>query len=333
MTSPLQGEPGRHRRSTGGRRPPAGRRRPSFPRAPIVGPVLEALVARGDRRAQLASDPLGVVHRYAGRADRELVGLLAASVAYGRVSLFLPRLSSLLETLGPTPAATVQRASPRDLLGLCRDFAYRMTDAPEVAALLHAAGMAQVRHGSLGTLAETCFERSNGDMRETLTAFVDALWSADLRPFTGAREPTRRLKHLLSSPRNGSAAKRLNLYVRWMVRGPDGADLGLWNLPPKALVIPLDTHVHRISGFLGLTRRKDLSWRTAEEITSRLRALDPDDPVKYDFALAHLGISGRCPSRADPVCCADCPLREICRVWDRAKSRRTQPIRADLGAD
>lgn len=301
-------------------RQPGGRRL-RFPRAPLVGPALDALVAQADRRVQLASDPLGAVHRYSDTADRELVGILASSVAYGRVTLFLPRLSRLLDELGPNPATTVRRASPEELLELCGNFAYRMTDAPEVAALLHAAGAAQSRHGTLGRLAEACFERSKGDMRDTLASFVDDVWSADLRPFTGTREPTRRLKHLLSSPRAGSASKRLNLFVRWMVRGPDGADLGLWRLPRSALVIPLDTHVHRISGFLGLTRRKDLSWRTAEEITARLRQLDPQDPVKYDFALAHLGISGRCPSRADAERCGDCPLRGICRVWDRAKSR------------
>lgn len=292
-----------------------------FPRAPLVGPALDTLLAQADRRAQLASDPLGTVHRYSDAADRELVGILASSVAYGRVSLFLPRLSRLLDELGPSPASLVQKTVPNELLELCGDFAYRMTDAPEVAALLHAAATAQSRHGSLGRLAENCFDRANGDMRETLAAFVDEIWSADLRPFTRTHEPTRRLKHLLSSPRAGSASKRLNLYVRWMVRGPDGADLGLWDLPRSALVIPLDTHVHRISGFLGLTRRKDLSWRTAEEITARLRQLDPHDPVKYDFALAHLGISGRCPSRADPERCGDCPLRGICRMWDRPKPR------------
>ena len=101
-----------------------------------------------------------------------------------------------------------------------------------------------------------------------------------------------------------------------MVRGPDGVDLGLWReVPPRALVIPLDTHVHRIGSFIGLTRRKDLSWRTAEEITAHLRHLDPEDPVRFDFALSHLGISGACPSRRDERKCAGCPLQPICRHW------------------
>ena len=101
-----------------------------------------------------------------------------------------------------------------------------------------------------------------------------------------------------------------------MVRGPDGVDFGLWReIPRAALLVPLDTHVHRIGGFIGLTRRKDLSWRTAEDVTARLRLLDADDPVRYDFALSHLGISGACASRKDARRCAECQLKPICRFW------------------
>ncbi|GAC1603956.1 MAG: hypothetical protein NVS4B10_16730 [Myxococcales bacterium] len=152
-------------------------------------------------------------------------------------------------------------------------------------------------------------------MREALGAFVDDLLAPDFRPFTGARAPTRRLKHLLPHPARGSACKRLNLFLRWMIRPADGVDFGLWEVPAAALVIPLDTHVHRIGRFIGLTRRADLSWRTAEEITARLRTLDADDPVRYDFALSHLGISGSCPSRRDARKCEGCPLQPICRHW------------------
>ena len=101
-----------------------------------------------------------------------------------------------------------------------------------------------------------------------------------------------------------------------MVRGPDGVDFGLWrDVPAAALVVPLDTHVHRIGRFIGLTRRKDLSWKTAEDLTRRLRLLDPADPVRYDFALSHLGISGTCAARKDARRCAGCPLKPICRYW------------------
>jgi uncharacterized protein (TIGR02757 family) len=113
----------------------------------------------------------------------------------------------------------------------------------------------------------------------------------------------------------GGAAKRWNLYLRWMVRGPDGVDLGIWrDVAPAVLVVPLDTHVARVARRLGLTRRNDLSWRTAEEVTAALRVADPLDPVRFDFALCHLGMSGRCPPRRAPERCADCGLREGCQA-------------------
>ena len=112
-----------------------------------------------------------------------------------------------------------------------------------------------------------------------------------------------------------SACKRLLLYCRWMIRPDDGLDLGLWSLSPAVLVMPIDTHVHRIARNLGLTDRNDASWVTAAEVTSALREFDAEDPVKYDFALCHLGISGDCPSRRDPQICQGCSLRAHCREW------------------
>jgi endonuclease III len=107
-----------------------------------------------------------------------------------------------------------------------------------------------------------------------------------------------------------------------MVRGPDGVDLGIWRgVPPSALVVPLDTHVARVARRLGLTRRKDLSWRTAEEVTAALRVADAEDPVRFDFALCHLGMSGHCPPRRDPGRCAACALAEECQAVSGPASR------------
>jgi len=116
-------------------------------------------------------------------------------------------------------------------------------------------------------------------------------------------------------PRAGSACKRLLLYVRWMVRPADGVDLGLWPLDPTRLVIPVDTHIHRIARNLGFTERNDASWRTAEEITGALRHLERSDPVRYDFALCHMGVSRDCPSRRDPAKCRPCVLRPVCKAY------------------
>ncbi len=133
---------------------------------------------------------------------------------------------------------------------------------------------------------------------------------------------TRGLRHLLPDPAGPGASKRWNLYLRWMVRGPDAVDLGLWHeVPASALVVPLDTHVHRVARALGLTARPDASWRTAEEITAALALLDPQDPVRYDFALCHLGMSGACPARRERARCEACVLGEECLAWARARRR------------
>jgi uncharacterized protein (TIGR02757 family) len=161
-------------------------------------------------------------------------------------------------------------------------------------------------HETLGNAFTQFHEASGGDFREGLARFADAL-----RGDTTSRS----LRHLVSDPRAGSACKRLVLYARWMVRPADGVDLGLWPIAPSELVIPVDTHIHRISRNLGLTHRRTASWATAEEITAALRQFDPEDPVKYDFALCHLGVSRECPSRPDPAKCERCVLQSVCSVW------------------
>jgi uncharacterized protein (TIGR02757 family) len=254
-------------------------------------------------------------HRFSDPRDVEVTALLCAALAYGRVDLFKPRLCELLEALGSSPAAVAMQSTAAQLLRRTKGFSYRMTDAREVACLLYGAGAILRTHGSLGACF-TAHYRRLGTVRAALGGFVDELCAPDFTPISGQREPTRRLKHLLPHPDRGSACKRLNLFLRWMVRGPDGVDFGLWREVPAAeLVVPLDTHVHRIGRFIGLTRRKDLSWKTAEDVTRRLRLLDAGDPVRYDFALSHLGISGTCASRKDARRCAGCPLKPICRYW------------------
>jgi uncharacterized protein (TIGR02757 family) len=158
----------------------------------------------------------------------------------------------------------------------------------------------------LGAAFASYHQRTGGDFRESLARLADVLRGS---------ATDRSTRHLVSDPRAGSACKRLVLYARWMVRPADGVDLGLWPISPSDLVIPVDTHVHRISRNLGLTDRRTASWATAEEITAGLRKLDPEDPVKYDFALCHLGVSRDCPSRPDTDKCATCVLRDVCCVW------------------
>ena len=137
---------------------------------------------------------------------------------------------------------------------------------------------------------------------------------------------SRGLRYMLPHPDSGSACKRWCMFLRWMVREPGpgvgGLDLGLWDLDPARLVVPLDTHVHRIGRFLGLTTRTDGSWRTAVALTDALCLLDPADPLRFDFVLAHLGISGACQGRFVDEVCGRCPLGSAC-VEVRQPSVRT----------
>ena len=102
-----------------------------------------------------------------------------------------------------------------------------------------------------------------------------------------------------------------------MARPEDGVDLGQWPLDPSRLLIPVDTHIHRLGRNLGLTRRRDVSWKTAEEITAALRRFDASDPVKYDFSLCHLGMLQHCPSRRDAARCEGCGVKSVCRHWSQ----------------
>jgi uncharacterized protein (TIGR02757 family) len=129
--------------------------------------------------------------------------------------------------------------------------------------------------------------------------------------------PRRGPAHLLADPRGPSSSKRLLLFLRWMVRAPDGVDLGLWNVDPAALLVPGDVHIHKRAYNLGFTRRRAASWRTTEEITQSLARFDPADPTKYDFSLCHMGMLQRCPSRRDPRRCEGCGVKPVCIHWGR----------------
>jgi len=147
-----------------------------------------------------------------------------------------------------------------------------------------------------------------------LNAYSATVLNQDYGPVFGTQEipADSYFTFLFPAPVSGSACKRLCMFLRWVVRPVDDIDLGLWRgISTAQLIIPVDTHIQRISGYLGFTRRKSADWRMAREITGALRRFDPLDPVKYDFSLAHLGISAGCDG-ADPLTCLSCPIAGIC---------------------
>jgi uncharacterized protein (TIGR02757 family) len=271
--------------------------------------TLESLRVAIDLHARLDVDPLGVVRRYADPLDREIIGLVAAGVAFGNVKTIRNKLEEIATRVGDRPHEKAD--DPRALGKALAGFRHRVFIGDDIARLMIGARRVQKRHDSLGRRFAALFhERS--DLRESLATLADDIRTAgDLKVRGGRRGPA----HLLPDPRAGSGVKRLLLYLRWMVRPADGVDLGQWDVPTRALLIPVDTHIHKLARNLGLTSRKDLSWRTAEEITHALAAFDQEDPVKYDFSLCHMGMLQRCPSRHDPKRCNGCPVMPVCRHW------------------
>jgi uncharacterized protein (TIGR02757 family) len=290
---------------------------PKAPRSPVsparlraIGVALDAVRARCDLDARRTNDPVEFVHRYPGAADRELVALVASALAFGNVKALRAKIDDALTRLGPDLARLAD--DPAEVARRLHGWKHRVYRAPHLTGLLVGARRVQRASGSLGAALATELERT-GTLREALSA-----WAAAIRREGGLDGADRGGAHILADPAKGSAVKRLMLLLRWMIRPADGVDLGLWPIPASRLLIPVDTHIHKLSRNLGLTERNDVSWQTAEEITAALRRLDPEDPVKYDFSLCHLGMLQHCPSRRDPVRCEGCGIQSVCRHWDRS---------------
>lgn len=284
------------------------------PRAagPELRRALEAFVGRFAMTRHLPNDPIAFPHNFSVPVDREVVALLAACLAYGRADLIRRAMRDVSARIGDSPGATAVADDEATARARFDGFVYRVTRGVDLVRLWMGAGRLLRAHGSLGAAFTAGDNAESGDLRPGLIAFRHAL-----------RTPTehfpyrRGFEHLLPDPAKSSACKRLWLFMRWMVRGPDSVDFGLWShLDPGRLIMPVDTHIHRIALHLGLTDRTTADLRAARAITEALRTLDPHDPVRFDFALAHLGISGRCPRRRVRSICVDCDIRSVCRLDD-----------------
>jgi uncharacterized protein (TIGR02757 family) len=282
---------------------------------------LDALLASCDAESTRSRDPVDFVHGYQEPRDQEIVGLVAASLAFGNALAARRSIDRALTMLGPGPAMMVAGASHAELRSRLQGFVHRIYRGEHLASVLWRAGELFREHETLGNAFAHFYRASEGDFREGLARFADAL---------RGDATSRSVRHLVSDPRAGSACKRLVLYARWMVRPADGVDLGLWPIAPSELVIPVDTHIHRISRNLGLTNRRTATWAAAEEITAALRKFDPEDPVKYDFALCHLGVSRECPSRPDPAKCERCVLQNVCSVWTTGGSKTPKGLSEEI---
>jgi uncharacterized protein (TIGR02757 family) len=281
-----------------------------------------------------AADPIQIVRRYERPDDREVVGFCAASLAFGRVGSVMQSIGQLMAVMGPHPAEYVRAFDPRRDTAAFRHLVHRWTRGRDLAALVWILSQMMDRSGSIQNFFLEQDDESAEDVAKALDSFSTRALALDLAAVygRGARRRTG-VCYFFPRPSAGSGCKRLNLFLRWMVRR-DALDLGVWTrVSPARLVVPLDTHVVRVGRCLGLTRYTSPGWKMAHDITASLRRLDPADPVKYDYALCHLGMMNACGFGRAPRSAthrgaspdAQCPLRGWCRPGARKPAPSRQP--------
>ncbi|MBT0665399.1 TIGR02757 family protein [Geobacter pelophilus] len=265
-------------------------------------------------QAHLNNDPLSFCHRYQDPKDQEVAGLIAASFAYGNVKIILRNLERIFSAIGPEPRRFVERFEPRSGLALFSGFKHRFNDSRDLCALLLAVRQMLTEADTIESFFLKGFAPDTAGIAQGMEAFAARILAMDYAPVfgTGGIPKDSYFPFFFPSPAGGSACKRLCMYLRWMVRPADGIDLGIWQgLSPAQLIIPVDAHIHRIGRYLGFTQRRQADWKAAQEITAALALLDPQDPVKYDFSICHLGISEGC-GKSGRNACLSCDIAGIC---------------------
>lgn len=241
-----------------------------------------------------------------------MVALVAASLAYGNVRTICKSMERLLQWMGPNPARFARTMRPRQEWRALSGFQHRWTDARDATCLVYFAGQMLQEKGGMSRFFQDGY--SERDPFSSLLHFSQRALALDQGGLYGTKlPPDAGVRFFFTNPKTG-ACKRINMFLRWMVREDDGLDFGLWSfMSPRELIMPLDTHIFRIGRHLGWTSRRTPSFRTALDITSSLAVVAPDDPVKYDFALSRMGMHEDCPRHRRDACCELCELRRRLR--------------------
>ncbi len=246
-----------------------------------VKDLLEEKALLYNQPSFISTDPIAIPHRFTRKEDREISGLLAAIIAWGNRKSIIKSGLRIMECLDHAPYDFVMHFGEGDLKNI-RGFVHRTFNTQDFGCFLYALKYIYQEHGGLESVFYTGLHRGHS-LKDGIAHFRNVFF---LVP-----HPTRTRKHL-SNPLAGSAAKRLNMYLRWMVRNDDkGVDFGIWkSISPAELYCPLDIHSGRVARRLGLLGRKQNDWKAVEELTARLRLFDPSDPVRFDYALFGLGV-------------------------------------------
>ena len=245
--------------------------------------LLERLHDRYNNESFIEADPISVPHSFTRPVDREIAGFLAATIAWGNRRAIVQSAHRMMRYMDNAPEDFVRNATEADMEYL-RTYVHRTFNGVDFQDFVRGLRHIITEWGSVGNYFETRYEE-HGDLRPVFSDFR--------RDFFAAEHDAHCEKHL-SSIDKGAACKRLCMYLRWFVRHDDrGVDFGLWqHIPMSALYMPLDIHTGRMGRNLGLLNRKQSDWKAVEELTASLRELHADDPVRYDYSLFGLGISG-----------------------------------------
>ncbi|MDD5459076.1 MAG: TIGR02757 family protein [Phycisphaerae bacterium] len=267
--------------------------------------ILEGLYRKYNHHRLIAPDPLQFVYRYKRRDDMEIAGFLASALAYGRVEQIEKSVDRLLGRLGDSPA-DFTRGFDRRSRNKIGDFKHRFNTAADLGDLLEILGMILNEYGSIENFFVQGYSDSDKNIIPALTLFCEKIMGMHRKKHKG-REGSG-FGYLIANPDKGSACKRLNLFLRWMVRDDD-VDSGLWKSVDKAkLVVPVDVHMGRLCRILKLYDKKTVGLSAALQITESFAKIVPDDPIKYDFALSRIGIVEDCTGKRRKEC-------ELCELF------------------
>lgn len=268
--------------------------------------TLDSFYRDYDFQRRLLHDPIEFPHRYKNPQNIEITAFIATCLAYGKVELFKPVLEQLFSKMGSSPHDFILSTSFTKQKKIFAGLKYRFNENEDILCLFFILRNILQQHESLQHLFKMHYHDGDSTIEKGLAGFMESARSINTSAVYGKNIKPAGLMQFLSSPAQGSACKRANLFLRWMIRDRD-IDFGIWkDIPKNRLVIPLDIHIARISKCLAFTSRKTQDWKTAVEITEALKRYDPEDPLKYDFALCHHGISGVCKGREDSAACGDC---------------------------
>ena len=291
-------------------------------------------------KERLKHDPIEFPHRYSTPEDVEIAGFIASCFAYGKVELFKPVIEKILIPGSRHPANFFKNFTLKKDSKYFKGISYRFNKEKDILCLVYLLSETLKKCGTLRDLFYQYYKPEHEDIKNALIGFMNYFLKIDASPvyaprnnppsppfvkggqwgdfskggmggFGGGISRPYGLTQFFPMPEKGSACKRMNLFLRWMVRTKD-IDFGIWDkIPPSKLIIPLDTHIAKISRCLDLTKRISSDWKTAKEITESLKKLDPRDPLKYDFALCHHGISGLCKGKKSITACQNCVLHPL----------------------